>query len=219
MSNVSKLIAQAKGEVGYQEGKSGGVWNNHQQYSPQVPGLEWSQNQPWCATFLSWVALKSGLPKYFPCTASTDTAAKWFKNRKQWHEYPAKGAWGFLGTNDDMYHVFLVADYDDEYVYTVEGNTNTNGSAQGDGVYELKRLRRSANIAGYGYPAFPEGMNSADPSYKVPADPNAKRPINVKNAIKSFKKLRDNAKANNNLKKANKAQAQIKQIKQTWPAS
>jgi len=230
-NNAAAFIAKAKSQVGYHEGKSGSTWNNQQKFSPEVPGLEWSQGQAWCATFVSWVAVKTGLTKYIPITASTDAMSKWFQDRGQWSEYPAVGAFGFLAQNGDEYHVFTVERYDDTYVYTIEGNTNDNGSSQGDGVYELKRIRRSASIEGYGYPAYPEGLDSADPHYKkpavkkavaaTPAKPGAKkeRPANVKKAIASFKQLQKNAKANHNLKKANKAAAQIKQIRNNWPKS
>lgn len=172
--SARKIIEVALAEVGYHEGRDpSGNWNNHQKYSPAVPGLEWSQGQAWCATFISWCALKSGLAVLFPRTASTDTAAAWFKDHHQWSEFPAVGAQGFLGQNGDMFHTFLVVDFDDTYAYTVEGNTNNNGSPQGDGVYQLRRVRRLTEIQGYGIPKFPEGVVSADPAlaYQTPRPP------------------------------------------------
>ena len=188
-TSVDRIIAIAKAEIGYHEGRDpSGNWNNRQKYSPAVPGLEWSQNQAWCATFISWCAMKADLATLFPRTASTDTAAAWYKARKRWSEYPAIGAQGFLGVGNDMHHTFLVVAFDDTYVYTVEGNTNTNGSPQGDGVYSLKRRRRDANLVGYGYPAYPEGIVSADPAWRAapkPAVPPAPaRPLVTKRAPK-----------------------------------
>lgn len=162
---IEKLLHIAAGEVGYHEGHSNGHWNNIQKFSPAVPGLEWSQGQAWCATFVSWCVMKAGLADLFPRTASTDTGAGWFKQRGQWHEYPAIGAQVFFGHNGDMNHTGLVYDYDDTFVYTIEGNTNTNGSNEGDGVYRKKRLRRDDYVQGYGYPAVPGGLKSADPNY------------------------------------------------------
>ena len=165
-SEVDRLLKVARGEVGYHEGRSGGHWNNHQKYSPAVPGLEWSQNQAWCATFVSWCAMKAGLSNFFPRTASTDTGAAWFKARGQWSEYPAVGAQVFFGHNGDMNHTGIVRAYDKDFVYTIEGNTNTNGSNEGDGVYLKKRRRRDEYVQGYGYPEVPGGLRSADPNYK-----------------------------------------------------
>lgn len=177
MSAVSRILAIAKGEVGYREGKSGGHYNNHQKYSPEVPGLEWSQNQAWCATFVSWCAMKAGLADLYPRTASCWTGVQWFKQRGRFSEYPAIGAQVFFGSGGGT-HTGLVYDYDDTYVYTIEGNTNDSGSAEGNGVYKKKRRRRDAYVYGYGYPAFPEGIQSADPKWasqapkkKAPAKP------------------------------------------------
>lgn len=170
-SIAEKIIGLAKAEVGYHEGRSGGHWNNREKYAAQVPGLAWvsTTGGPWCAVFVSWLALKAGVASLFPCTASTDAGAAWFKQRKQWSEYPAVPAQVFFGTNGDMYHTGIVYDYDDTYVYTVEGNTNTNGSAEGDGVYLKQHLRRDPHVQGYGYP---KGIitKSADPKWK-PASP------------------------------------------------
>jgi hypothetical protein len=163
---ADRVISVAKSQVGYHEGRDpNGNWNNIQKYSPAVPGLEWSQGQAWCATFVSWVAMKAGVAHLFPRTASTDAGASWYQARGQWSEYPAIGAQGFLARGSDEFHTFIVARYDDTYIYTIEGNTNDNGSPQGDGVYALKRRRRDAVVEGYGYPAYPEGIISADPEW------------------------------------------------------
>jgi hypothetical protein len=87
----------------------------------------------------------------------------WWKSRGEWSEYPAVGAQVIYGNGE---HTGIVYDFDDTYVYTVEGNTNTNGSAEGDGVYLKKRLRRSPYVTGYGYPAIPGlRLKTADPNY------------------------------------------------------
>jgi hypothetical protein len=165
-SDIARLLRIAGSQVGYHEGRSNGHWNNVQKFSKQVPSLRWSDGQAWCCTFVSWVAMKAGLADLFPCTASTDAAAAWWKARNQWHEYPAIGAQVLYGSNGNMDHTGIVYDYDDKYVYTVEGNTNTNGSREGDGVYRKKRLRRDSYVQGYGYPAVKGGLKSADPNYK-----------------------------------------------------
>lgn len=163
---IRKIISIAKSQVGYHEGRSNGHWNNHQKYALQVPGLGWNYGGPWCATFVSWLALKAGLADYYPRTATVATAMGWFKIRGQWSEYPAIGAQVIYGVNGDA-HTGLVYDYDDTYIYTVEGNTNTNGSAEGDGVYAKKRARRDPYVHGYGYPKIPNfKLKSADPNYK-----------------------------------------------------
>jgi hypothetical protein len=162
---AAKIIEVAKAEAGYHEGRSNGHWNNHQRYSPAVPGLEWSQGQAWCATFVSWVAMKAGDADLFPRTASCDVAGEWFKKKGRWSEYPAIGAQVFFGSSSDLNHTGIVYKYDDDFIYTVEGNTNDSGSREGDGVYLKKRPRRASNVVGYGYPDYAEGIVSADPKY------------------------------------------------------
>jgi hypothetical protein len=171
--SLAKVLSTAQGEVGYHEGKSGGHWNNDQKYSGAVPGLEWSNYQAWCATFVSWVALQAGEAANFPRTASCATGVSWFRNKGRFSTYPAVGAQVFFG-NGGGSHTEIVVSYDADYVYTVGGNTNVNGSAEGDGVYEKKRARRDAYLYGYGYPAYSGGSVSADPDaakygYKVKA--------------------------------------------------
>lgn len=162
---VQRVIKTAKGEVGTHEGRSHGRWDNDQKYSDEVPGLEWSDFQPWCAVFVSWVAMRAGCADLYPRTASCDTAGAWYKKLGRWSEYPAMGAQIFYGSPRDLSHTGLVIGYDAQTVTTVEGNTNASGSREGDGVYVKKHQRGSTNLVGYGYPRFPEGMTSADPRY------------------------------------------------------
>lgn len=159
-SQAAKVIAVLRAEVGYREGA-----NNKQKYSPAVPTLEWSQNQPWCQTFQAWGAVKAGTASIEPRTASCVTAANWFKNKGRFSQYPAIGAHVFFGPNGGT-HVGRVYAYDADYAYTVEGNTNASGSPNGDGVYLKRRPRRDSYLHGYGMPAFKEGVTTADPELK-----------------------------------------------------
>lgn len=153
---IQKVIAVADAEVGYHEGFSNGHHDNLEKYAAQVPGLEWANGQPWCAVFVSWVALKAGVPAIFPRTASCDVAAQWFKDRGQWSDVPrGPGDQVFYGTLSDQTHTGVLIDFDASVIVTVEGNTNTSGSREGDGVYRKTRLRRDPFVVGYGHPAFP----------------------------------------------------------------
>jgi hypothetical protein len=152
---IQKVIDTATAEVGYHEGRSGGHWNNQEKYAGQVPGLEWANGQPWCAVFVSWVALNAGVADLFPRTASCDVAAKWFRDRGQWSEFPSIGAQVFYGTAADLVHTGVVVDFDRDTITTVEGNTNDSGSREGDGVYRKVRQRRDGYVVGYGLPAYP----------------------------------------------------------------
>lgn len=152
---IQKVIDVATAEVGYHEGKSGGHWNNQEKYAGEVPGLEWANGQPWCAVFVSWVALEADVSAAFPRTASCDAAAAWFKDRGEWSETPTIGAQVFYGTVADLVHTGIVVGFTADEIITVEGNTNDSGSREGDGVYRKVRRRRDAYVVGYGHPDYP----------------------------------------------------------------
>jgi peptidoglycan hydrolase-like protein with peptidoglycan-binding domain len=180
-SQVEKVLALAEGEVGYHEGFANGHWNNKEKYAGEVPGLAWADYQAWCATFVSWLAYKAGVSDLFPRTASCLTGVNWFKQRGRFSAYPAIGAQVFYGKNGGT-HTGIVYDYDADFIYTIEGNTNADGSAEGDGVYKKKRLRRSDNTYGYGYPKYAEGIKSADPAFKNEAPKAEAKPAPSKPA-------------------------------------
>jgi hypothetical protein len=161
-----KYVNTLRSQVGIHEGRDkNGNWNNHQPYSPATPGLEWSQNQAWCHTFASWGAYYCGGKEIIPITASCYTGVQWFRSRKQWTEYPVLGGLFYMGSTGQD-HVGVVYAYDENSIYTVEGNTNSGGSYQGDGVYLRVRPRRGAGSPyGYGIPAFVEETISADPRH------------------------------------------------------
>lgn len=163
MGYAEKIIEIAKAEVGYREGP-----NNKAKYAPEVPGLEWAQNNMWCATFVSWCARQAGVAELYPVTASCDLGAAWFKKQGRLSDYPAVGAQVFYSnehTDADYTHTGIVTGFDETHIWTVEGNTNDDGSRNGDGVYRQRHRRRSPYIQAYGYPEFPEGLDSADPAW------------------------------------------------------
>jgi hypothetical protein len=165
--NAHDVIRILESQVGYHEGYSNGHWNNDQKFSDEVPGLEWSDRQAWCDTFVVWGAHKAGdkniVPVYAGCALSVATYKQW----KRFSFYPATGAQVFFGTGGSK-HTGLVTRWDRDWIWTVEGNTNDSGSAEGDGVYEKKYRRTDPYVYGYGYPKYAHAMDSADPEWKEP---------------------------------------------------
>ncbi|MEU5186986.1 peptidoglycan-binding protein [Streptomyces klenkii] len=167
MSVAQKVLDIARDEVGYQEGYSGGHWDNTEKYAGQVDGLEWvsDDGEPWCHVFVSWAFQEAGAADLAPVTASCLEGVSWFEDQGRFSEYPAVGAIVYFGSGGGT-HVGIVTSYDSDTIYTVSGNTSTSGSAEGDGVYRKAYARRSAYVYGYGYPDFPEGLVCADPDWK-----------------------------------------------------
>lgn len=154
-----KYVNYLRAQTGYHEGRdSNGNWNNHQRFSPETPGLEWSQNQAWCHTFVSWGADDLGGRDIIPITASCYYGVKWFKDRDRFTEFPVLGAPFYMGSTGQD-HVGVVYGFDANSIWTIEGNTNAGGGFQGDGVYQRVRPRRGAGSPyGYGVPSFSEGL-------------------------------------------------------------
>lgn len=163
MADYERLITVLVNEEGYREGYSNGHWNNDQKYSDETPGLGWSDYQAWCATLMSWGSFKTNIKIPGCPTASVWAIYQAGLAENRFTEYPVKGAVVIMGRNT---HTGLCIDYNATHITTLEGNTNTTGSAEGNGVYIRKRLRRDPFITGYVVPYFPDGVYvSPDPAW------------------------------------------------------
>ncbi|WP_333745373.1 hypothetical protein [Streptomyces sp. IBSBF 2950] len=165
ISLMPQVIAVGKSQIGYREGYTEGGWTNAEKYASEVPGLSWAQGQSWCAVFTSWVAMRAGCASLFPRTADCSAAVTWFTSAGRWSWYPAIGAQVMYGTSGQD-HTGIVYAYDTTYIWTIEANTSDNGTSEGDGVYFRKRKRSDANVYGYGLPAYPEGIITAEVAKK-----------------------------------------------------
>jgi hypothetical protein len=129
-----KVVAIAKKEVGVQE------YNENS--SPRIDQYNTYvgfKKVPWCASFVSWVFWQAGYSQ--PKTAWSPAlfpAERLTKN-------PVSGT--VMGIYFDhlkrIGHCGIVADIKGDLVICVEGNTNVNGSREGDGVYMRIRHKRS----------------------------------------------------------------------------
>ncbi|WP_331283911.1 MULTISPECIES: peptidoglycan-binding protein [unclassified Streptomyces] len=161
MSGAKELIRVAKSQVGYREGYSDGHWNNKNRYGAWY-GMD---EAAWCGIFVSWVAAQSGNTAVVPRYAWCPSGVEWYRSRGRFSVYPVIGGIVFFGAGGGS-HTGIVYRYDAESIFTIEGNTNANGSAEGDGVYLKQRARKSSYVYGYGIPAFAEGVVVADPEWK-----------------------------------------------------
>lgn len=165
MHQPKDAIAVGNSQLGYHEGYAAGHWNNVEKFANLIPGFAWAQGQPWCAVyaqFLLWfvgVDVPAGA-RSASCAASVLA----YKKAGRFTEYPIIGGQVFFGHNGGE-HTGIVTSYDATYVYTNEGNTNSSGGAEGDGVYAKKRVRRDAYVYGYGVPYYDAKGDSADPHW------------------------------------------------------
>ena len=142
---IDKVIAVAKGEIGYLEKKNnsnlydktanaGG--NNYTKYWAEIQPSY--QGEPWCACFVTWVLVqvfgKDGakkLLKHYPYVYCP-TMADLFKL----HANPQCGDIVIFKRNGTFTHTGLVTYVDGDYFETVEGNTSGASGiiANGGGV-------------------------------------------------------------------------------------
>lgn len=136
---ITRVLAVAASQIGYREGRSAnGSWNNDTVYGAWYP----MNFNPWCEMFVDWSAFKAGVPEtVIPKYAYTPYGLKWFRDRRQEVTSPRRGDLFFLVRSNGLAHHigFVEKVLADGRIQTIEGNTNTNGSDQGDGVYRLTR--------------------------------------------------------------------------------
>jgi hypothetical protein len=108
----------------------------------------------WCAAFVAWVLTENGVPN--PKSAWSPS---WFpKNKVVWQSNGLKNQMPLPGDVFGIYfsnlnriaHVGFVHRFGNQITITVEGNTNDNGSREGDGVYIKRRpTRQIHSVARY----------------------------------------------------------------------
>lgn len=163
--SAGAFLAVMTSQIGYREGSN----------NDNIFGVWYGMNhQAWCAIDVSWASRHSGCEKIIPKASFTEAMAQWFMDRNLWidNDAPAKpGDIGFIWDKSmvsgsrphGIHHVFAVQkEIDGGRVLTCEGNTNDNGSSQGNGVYALKRTR--SRIRGFGRPKY------VGVSVKLPVD-------------------------------------------------
>lgn len=150
LPTAKQFLAMAASQINTHEGRdSDGNWNNLTKY-----GTWYGMNGvAWCGIFVSWVAfMVGGLGTLVPKYASCWHGLKWFRDRNQsgyWPPQPGDifimrnynpGDWTADADGWATIHTGIVEKYlGNGRVQTIEGNTNTGGSAQGNGVYRLIR--------------------------------------------------------------------------------
>lgn len=133
--------------------------------------------EAWCADFVSSIAREVGISEdVIPTTASVWDLYNFFKNKGALSYIPQIGSlvmfdWHDGGNPYD--HIGIVEDFDDNYIYTIEGNTS-------GGIVSRQKRPRNNTIIGYGIPSYSDGSSSHPGGYAVvgdnPSGNNVKRP-------------------------------------------
>ena len=153
------IVNIALSQVGYQEG------NSSKQLSGEVKGSynyteygRWYGVQSaWCGIFVSWCAAQAGVATdVVPQQAHVASTLQWFKQQDRAYSRrdvvngkytPQPGDLIFFHygqSNASTDHVGLVVGYEDGLIYTVEGNSNSNGGAYIGGWVNYKTYKANA---------------------------------------------------------------------------
>jgi hypothetical protein len=129
-----KIVAIAQKEVGVQEAmENSGPRVDH--YNAYV-GL---QKVEWCASFISWCFGQAGYPR--PRTAWSPAL---FPPERLAKDPLAGMVLGiYFPELKRIAHCGMVTQVKNELIFSIEGNTNVNGSREGTGVYRRVRHARS----------------------------------------------------------------------------
>lgn len=181
MATAKELIEIAKNEVGYCEketnknlyDKTANAGDkNYTKYAYEI-----DKNFPtfyngkkngfeWCDIFVDWCFIKAfgvekalellGQPKK-SSGAGCYYSAKYYKKINRFYTEPKIGDQIFFkNVGGGVVHTGIVYNIDDEYVYTIEGNTSAaSGVVANGGCVATKQYQRSYNrIYGYGRPKY-----------------------------------------------------------------
>ena len=103
----------------------------------QTTGLK--EGYPWCAAFVSWVFKTAGYAQ--PRTAWSP--ALFPKARQSLEPLPANLFGIYYANLKRIAHVGFVVKKEKSWIISIEGNTNMDGSREGNGVYQKRRHMRT----------------------------------------------------------------------------
>lgn len=175
--DIKKIIKIAKSEVGYFEKKSNGQLdsktanagsNNYTKYARDIDNLNImngkKQGYPWCAVFFVYLVYKAYGEKalnkilyglYY--AAGCEETVGYYKKANKFYSSPKVGDQIFFKNLKNIpYHTGIVYDVDDDYVYTIEGNTSSvSGVIDNGGCVAKKKYKKTESyICGYGRPNY-----------------------------------------------------------------
>lgn len=173
---VARLLEVLGPEVGYREGA-----NNRNKYAAIAGHANF---QPWCATFICATAEMAGVTGV-PNSAYTPYQESQYKAKGRLHTTPIVGAQFFVyfPAMNRVGHTGWVVGVlpGGRSVYTIEGNSNDDGSREGvEVVRRVRPVLRTTGFSGirsYGYPTFVRPPTSTTtttlPAFSVRALRNA----------------------------------------------
>jgi hypothetical protein len=128
----NKIIKIASSQIGTYEATG---HNDGWQVEAYLKVTKLPKGNPWCAAFISWVFAQAGLEQ--PRTAWSPAL---FPNARSTLQPKPADLLGIYSTRlKRIAHAGLVERRHDQWIISIEGNTNVDGGREGDGVYRKWR--------------------------------------------------------------------------------
>lgn len=136
MLNRTKLVKIAERELGVREATGN---NDGPKVEEYLATVHLKKNAPWCAAFICWLYQQAGFTE--PRTGWSPTL---FPKRRIVNEAKPGVVLGiYFPDLKRIAHCGLVTKVTGSWIYSVEGNTNKQGSREGNGVYRRMRHIRT----------------------------------------------------------------------------
>lgn len=142
-----KALGIAETQVGKAEDPKGSNWGYPVQMYLNSVGINFPS--AWCMAFVYWCFNEAAKePGYAnPVYKTGGVMVQWSKSEKYRVKDPQPGDVFIMSFGKGLGHTGFVESVDKNFIYTVEGNTNDDGSREG---YEVARRKRAkSSILGY----------------------------------------------------------------------
>lgn len=142
-------VIYAQKEVGIKEQPSGSNWGSKVSEYLKVAG--YNDPEPWCAAFVYYcfnkAALHLEIKNPLPKTGYCPDLYKGINYHLSSNDIPQCGDVFFVPGTNRLVHTGIVTSYKDGFVGTIEGNTNSGGGREGEGVYSRQRKAKTLVFA------------------------------------------------------------------------
>lgn len=148
MTLREKSLGLAISQIGQDEKPHGSNWGKPVKDYLASVGINFPAS--WCMAFVYWCFAEAA-----KALNVKNTAVKTAGVLYAWNNAPAAaksktpsvGSVFIMDLGKGLGHCGIVEKFDENYIYTIEGNTNDTGSREGIAVYRKKRAR--STIKGY----------------------------------------------------------------------
>ena len=190
-----KIIETAKNYVGTTESMPAfkEIIDTYNSYNPLPQGYKMKYTDAWCATFISFLAIKCGLTDIIPVECGCERQINLFKALGEWEENdayaPKEGDiiyydWQDGGTGDNTGwsdHVGIVEHCDGNLITVIEGNKSESVSRRVIGV-------NAKFIRGFGVPKYTGEAKDVEPQ-SAPVKPTVNPESNSEQPTKEVIKV------------------------------